>query len=81
MVAGSNPVQMPVLQVSAENPYITEFRVENYVPPYLQGDRANQRPTDIVLSSTTITANGGKFTISFQIVPNAQTVEVVLYHG
>ncbi|KAE9370869.1 carbohydrate-binding module family 18 [Stipitochalara longipes BDJ] len=81
MVAGSNPVEMPVLQASAANPYVTEFRVENYVPPYLQGDRANQRPTDIVLSSTTITANGGQFTVSFQIVPNAKAVEVVFYHG
>lgn len=81
MVAGSNPVQMPVLQVSAANPYITEFRVENYIPPYLQGDRANQRPTNIVLSSTTIAANGGQFTVSFKIHPNAQSVEVVWYHG
>jgi Glyoxal oxidase N-terminus len=81
MVAGSNPVEMPALQASAANPFITEFRVENYVPPYLQGDRANQRPTNIVLSSTTMAANGGQFTISFQVQPNAENVEVVLYHG
>ena len=81
MVAGSNPVEMPVLQASAANPYVTEFRVENYVPPYLQGGRANQRPTGIVISSTSIQANGGQFTISFQIHAGAQTVEVVFYHG
>jgi hypothetical protein len=81
LVAGSNPVQMPVLTADAANPYVTEFRVENYVPPYLQGERANQRPTSIVLSSTTVVANGGQFTISFQCQTNAQSVEVVLYHG
>ena len=41
MVAGSNPVLMPVLapvpgQVLSED-YVTGFPVEVYVPPYLQG--------------------------------------------
>ena len=81
MVAGSNPVEMPQLKPDAANPYVTEFRVENYVPPYLQGERANQRPTNIVLSSQTVIANGGQFTVSFQIHPNAQDVQVVFYHG
>lgn len=45
MVAGSNPVEMPQSKPDAANPYVTEWRVENYVPPYLQGDKANQRPS------------------------------------
>ena len=80
MVAGSNPVQMPILTPDAANPYVTEFRVENYIPPYLQGEKANHRPTNIVLP-TTVTANGGQFTVSFQAPSNAQSCEVVLYHG
>ena len=85
MVAGSNPVQMPVLvpvpnQVPSED-YVTEFRVETYTPPYLQGNNANLRPTNIVLSSTSLTANGSKFTLTFTAPAGAKTVSVVLYHG
>jgi hypothetical protein len=80
MVTGSNPVEMPILQPDAANPFVTDFRVENYVPPYLQGERANQRPTNIVLSSKAVTP-GGQFDLSFQVLPNSQKVEVVLYHG
>jgi hypothetical protein len=80
MVTGSNPVEMPKLQPDAANPYVTDFRVENYVPPYLQGERANQRPVNIVLSTKEV-APGGQFDISFEVHPNAQKVEVVLYHG
>jgi hypothetical protein len=81
LVAGSNPVQMPMLVPDAANPYVTEFRVENYVPPYLQGNNANLRPTNVQLSSPNITADGSTFPISFDCPPNAQTVSVVLYHG
>jgi hypothetical protein len=80
IVAGSNPVEMPKLQPDAVDPFVTEFRVESYVPPYLQGERANQRPTNIVLSSQTV-APGGQFDVSFQVHPNALKVDVVLYHG
>jgi Glyoxal oxidase N-terminus/Domain of unknown function (DUF1929) len=81
MVAGSNPVAMPVLTVDAENPYVTEFRVENYVPPYLQGENVNRRPTDVVLSSTTLTPDGSTFVVTFTSPVGAQDVAVVLYHG
>lgn len=81
MVAGSNPVQMPVLVADANNPYITEFRVENYVPPYLQGNKANQRATNIVLSTKTLKANGSTFTISLTCPKGAQGAQVTLYHG
>lgn len=81
MVAGSNPVEEPILTPSAKNPYVTEFRVENYVPPYLQGTNANKRPTGMVLSSKKLTPNGSKFTITFTAPTGAKAVSVSLYHG
>lgn len=65
LIAGSNPVQMPILTPSADNPYVTEFRIEIYTPPYLSGDNANRRPTDVLLSSTVLTASASTFAISF----------------
>ena len=68
MIAGSNPVQMPVLTpVPNQNPsedYVTEFRVEIYTPPYLSGANANKRPTSVKLSTTSL-APAQKFTITF----------------
>ena len=81
MVAGSNPVQMPILEPDAGDPYVTEFRVEIYVPPYLQGDNANKRPTNIKLSSTTVKPDGSTFPLTFTAPAGAQNVSVVLYHG
>ncbi|KAH6671798.1 glyoxal oxidase N-terminus-domain-containing protein [Halenospora varia] len=81
MVTGSNPVEMPILAPNANNPYVTEFRVERYTPPYLQGDNANKRPTNVVLSSKAIKADGSKFTVSFTTPANAKAVQVNLYHG
>jgi hypothetical protein len=57
MVAGSNPVQMPILQPDAQNPYVTEFRVEIYTPPYLSGTNADRRPQNVILSSKQLRAN------------------------
>jgi len=84
MIAGSNPVQQPVLtpvpnQVPSED-YVTEFRVENYVPPYLSGANANKRPTKVVLSSKNLKV-GGKFTVSFTAPSGNKAVKVSLYHG
>jgi hypothetical protein len=70
-----------MLQPDVNDPYVTEFRVENYVPPYLQGDNANRRPTNVQLSSTTINADGSVFLCSFTAPLNAQTVKFVLHHG
>ncbi|KZF20435.1 carbohydrate-binding module family 18 [Xylona heveae TC161] len=81
MIAGSNPVQMPILAPDAANPYVTEFRVEIYTPPYLQGDNANNRPTDVELSSTSLSADGSEYTVSFNAPGGAQAVKVALYHG
>jgi hypothetical protein len=84
MIAGSNPVQMPVLTpVPNQNPsedYVTEFRVEIYTPPYLQGANAQKRPTNVKLSTTSLTLSQ-KFTITFNNVANAKAVKVALYHG
>jgi hypothetical protein len=81
MVAGSNPVEMPKLQPDAADPYVTEFRVENYVPPYLQGDNANKRPTNVKLSSLDFKADGSTMTISFNCPAGAKAASVSLYHG
>lgn len=81
MIAGSNPVQMPILTASTENPYVTEFRVEIYTPPYLSGTNATKRPTDVVLSSTDLTANAETFTVTFTVPAGAQAAKVALYHG
>ncbi|KAI9050602.1 hypothetical protein LZ554_005761 [Drepanopeziza brunnea f. sp. 'monogermtubi'] len=81
MVAGSNPVEMPMNQADAANPYVTEWRVENYVPPYLQGAKANQRPTNIVLGSKTLRADGSQFTITCTLPHASDNIKVVLYHG
>jgi len=81
MVAGSNPVQMPILVADADNPYVTEFRVEVYHPPYLQGDNANKRPTNVVLSKLALTPNSSKFTVTFKVVAGTQACNVVLYQG
>ena len=78
MVAGSNPVQMPILQPSPQNPYVTEFRVETFTPPYW----GKARPTAVVLSTTSLTpSTTGTFRITFVAPGGAQNVKVVLYHG
>ncbi|KAF2817491.1 galactose oxidase [Mytilinidion resinicola] len=81
MIAGSNPVEQPVLSASPQNPFITEFRVEIYTPPYLQGDSAKKRPTDVTLTSTTLQADGSSFGIQFNAPTDAKGVKVALYYG
>jgi hypothetical protein len=79
LISGSNPIEQPVLQASAKYPYITEFRNEIYTPPYLQGNPT--RPSNIVLSSKALRANGSKFTIKFNSPTSAKEVKVSLYYG
>ncbi|KAK4495059.1 hypothetical protein PRZ48_013386 [Zasmidium cellare] len=81
MIAGSNPVQMPKLEPDAEDPYATEFRVEIYTPPYLSGENANRRPTDIVLSTLELKTDSSTFDISFTAPESAKEVKLALYHG
>lgn len=81
MVAGSNPVQMPILESDPENPYVTEFRVEVFTPPYLQGDNANKRPTNVQLSTLSMSPNSSKFVVGFNVPAGTDSCNVVLYHG
>lgn len=84
LIAGSNPVEQPVLKpVPNQTPsedYVTEFRVEIYTPPYLSRAGA-VRPTGITLSSKILKADGTKFTIKFTASATVQAVTVSLYHG
>jgi len=62
--------------------YVTEFRVERYMPPYLSGYNANRRPTSISISSLTLTANGDAFFVTFSTPDNtAVSASVVLYYN
>ncbi|KAI4722115.1 galactose oxidase [Aureobasidium sp. EXF-10727] len=81
MVAGSNPVEQPILKPTTQDPYVTEFRVEIYTPPYLAGDNANKRPTNMTLSSTSLQANSQTFNVDFEVPVGAKEVKVSLYHG
>jgi Glyoxal oxidase N-terminus/Domain of unknown function (DUF1929) len=81
MVVGSSPNEMPVLVADANHPYSTEFRVENYVPPYLQGENANRRPANVILSTKNLVPNSSTFTISFTCPADVQAASVALYHG
>lgn len=81
LIAGSNPVQMPKLVPDAQDPYPTEYRVEKYTPPYLQGTNANRRPTNVTFAEQTINADGSQFIITFNCPPNAQSVKIALHHG
>ncbi|KAF2214504.1 carbohydrate-binding module family 18 protein [Cercospora zeae-maydis SCOH1-5] len=81
MIAGSNPVDMPVLEASEETPFPTEFRVEIYTPPYLSGDNAKKRPQNVVLESKELKADGMAFEVLFDAPGGANEVKIVLYHG
>lgn len=81
MIAGSNPVEMPILTPSAANPYVTEFRIEIYTPPYLSGQNAKIRPTNVVLSDRTLSADGSTFTISATFPTGAKLLQITLHHG
>ena len=82
MVAGSNPVEQPILQpvpnqVPSED-FVTEFRVEIYTPPYLQNNPT--RPGDIALS-TEILRPGLTFSVEFTRLAQTQDIKVAMYHG
>jgi hypothetical protein len=81
LVTGSNPVEQPILTPTPQDPFVTEFRVEVYTPPYLQGANANMRPTNVQLSSKTLVVNGDTFFVKFDAPPEAQGVKVALYYG
>lgn len=79
LISGSNPVEQPVLTATAKDPFITEFRNEIYTPPYLQGNPT--RPSEVVLSSKDLKADGSTFNIRFTAPANSKSVKVNLYYG
>ncbi|KHJ35015.1 putative glyoxal oxidase [Erysiphe necator] len=81
LVVGSNPVELPKLKPDAHDPYVTEYRVEQYTPPYLQGNKAKKRPTKVKISTKSLKADGSKFHISFYVSSGAKKLKIVLYHG
>ncbi|POS84906.1 hypothetical protein EPUL_006086 [Erysiphe pulchra] len=81
LVVGSNPVELPKLKPDAYDPYVTEYRVEQYTPPYLQGSNAERRPTNVEISTKNLDADGSKFRIRFHVPAGAKSLKVVLYHG
>ncbi|KAL8719227.1 MAG: hypothetical protein Q9225_003754 [Loekoesia sp. 1 TL-2023] len=85
MIAGSNPVEQPLLKpVPNQTPsedYVTEFRVETYTPPYLSGANASKRPTGVTLSSKSLKADGSTFTVKFTAPAGNKAAKVALYHG
>jgi hypothetical protein len=79
LITGSNPVEQPILTPTAKDPFVTEFRIEIYTPPYLQGNPT--RPTDVKLSSKSLKADGSTFQIAFTAPINSKAVKVSLYYG
>ncbi|KNG47370.1 carbohydrate-binding module family 18 protein [Stemphylium lycopersici] len=78
LITGSNPVEQPILQPSAQNPFVTEFRNEIYTPPYLQGNPT--RPSNVVISNKSPKV-GSTFNIKFNAPANAKNVKISLYYG
>ena len=77
-VAGSNPEEQPVLTADIDHPFATEFRQEEYIPPYLQGGKANRRPTEIRISTLNLHANGETFEVEFKAPEGTKRVQVLL---
>ncbi|KAK6502166.1 hypothetical protein TWF506_002761 [Arthrobotrys conoides] len=80
LIAGSNPVEQPILQPNGQHPFVTDFRVERWVPPYLLGGNASRRPRNVRLGTKTL-APGGTYTLEFDAVGDSKDIKVVLYHG
>lgn len=78
LISGSNPVEMPVLTPSTQNPFVTEFRNEIYTPPYLQGNPT--RPTNVQISNKSPKVRS-TFNIKFTAPPNAKQCKITLYYG
>jgi len=81
LIAGSNPVEQPVLTRSRANPYVTEFRIEVYTPPYLSGSNARKRPTNVTINTNLLKADRSTFEILTTVPTGATRLTVALYHG
>ncbi|ETN38111.1 uncharacterized protein HMPREF1541_07735 [Cyphellophora europaea CBS 101466] len=87
LIARSNPNEMPVWQDETDpddlfRKYPTEMRIEIFTPPYLQGERAKLRPTDVELSARYVSP-GDTFSVEFSLPKKmeVESVEVALYQG
>lgn len=80
LVAGSNTVEQLILQPNGQHPFVTDFRVEHWAPPYLLGGNVNRRPRNIRLA-TKMLAPGGTYTLEFDAIGDSRGVKVALYHG
>lgn len=78
LVTGSGPNEMPVLQPDATHPFVTEFRVEIYNPPYT-GD-LSQRASRVAVSTANLQANGMQFTVTFMTPQPPKNVIVSLMY-
>ena len=86
LIAGSNPNEMPILEDAVDvndqyKAFPTEFRVEIYTPPYLQGDKYTRRPVDIKLSTHELGMNT-RFFVEFSLGEESlATLDIILYAG
>ncbi|OAX79580.1 hypothetical protein ACJ72_06098 [Emergomyces africanus] len=84
MIAGSNPVEQPILVPNPNVPeqaFVTEFRVEIYTPHYLLDGKANFRPYDVELPAKRLPADSRRFVVNFKVGAEPKELRVVLYHG
>lgn len=81
MVTGSNPNEMPVLTPTQAAPYVTDFTVERFTPPYLLNGNAAKRPTALNIPVKTWIANGSTYTITFNVPTTTTAIKITLYHG
>ncbi|RPA80933.1 galactose oxidase [Ascobolus immersus RN42] len=81
MVTGSNPNEMPILTPTKAAPYVTDFTVEKFTPPYLLDGKAARRPTNLVIPNKTWTSNGSVYTITFNVPTTTKAIKISLYHG
>lgn len=81
MITGSNPNEMPVLTPKPGAPYITDFSVEIFTPPYLMDGKAAKRPTALTISNKKWVANGSVYTISFNVPTTTKAIKIALYYG
>ncbi|PGH12647.1 hypothetical protein AJ79_04145 [Helicocarpus griseus UAMH5409] len=84
MVAGSNPVEQPILVPNPDNEaeaYVTEFRVEIYTPHYFLDGKKEIQPYDVNLPAIRLPADSRRFIVNFKVYGEAEELKVVLYHG
>ena len=81
LISGSNPVEQPVLESTIVNPYVTEFRNERWIPPYLSGGNVHKRPTSIQLFNLTMSCDGSVYFVNFTCPIITKNVKIAILHG